>query len=535
MPISVLGFASSTKTPGIYISTVLGGPGTSAGAAPNRVLVIDQMLTANVTGASPAFTVPAGTATVNQPVQVFSPADGRTKAGAGSPAALACAAAFEQDPSATVWLLPLGAGTGTATGAITMTGTPTAAYTIRVWVCGRFVDVAVASGDSVTAIATAIATAINQQTDWPCTAQFASGVVTLTAKVVGLVGSRITFRAQQIYGAATVDAKAGALAATTVGSTLTLSGGTVQGNTYRLTGGTTAPALATALANVASTRFHRIALGQDDATSLAAVQAQVTTMAGVGQMLWQQWIAASSDSYATAVALATARNDALGQIAWHFAADRLPGEIAAQLAAGRLAGDGVVGGAIIGESTDPATNLDGLQLATVPAQTAIADQPLPTQIEAALNNGLTPLVPKGTTGLVTVARSITTRFLDATSNPNYAVIDTEYVTVTHAEGDSLRALLASQLAGAKLGDDAADGSLPQIAGVTTASLVRGMILTQLKTDEQRGRLTQVDAKASLLVVAKDAGTPGRLLAEVPIVPIPNLHQVGVNLRQLNAA
>ena len=37
MTITIPGLASSTKTPSVYLNVILGGPGTSAGAAPADV------------------------------------------------------------------------------------------------------------------------------------------------------------------------------------------------------------------------------------------------------------------------------------------------------------------------------------------------------------------------------------------------------------------------------------------------------------------------------------------------------------------
>lgn len=533
--ISVLGLPTSTKTPGAYLAVILGGPGTSAGAAVNRVLLVGQYIPSNLTGASPAFTVTAGTATANQPVQLASSDDAKTKFGAGSELHLMAKAAFAGDPAAQLWALPLGAGTGQATGVITMTGSPTAALTARIYVCGRTCDVAIASADTVTTIATAIATAINQQTDWPVTAQFAVGVVTLSAKEVCLRGNRITFRAQLISGTSTVDAKAGALAATLSGSTLTLSGGAAVGTTYHLTSGATAESLTTALTNITAMRFHRIALAQDDATSLAAVATAVDAQAAIsGGQLRQQWVACSVDTLANATTLATARNAARGQVAWHYATDVLPGEAAAQLATERLAGDAAAGGVLVGEATDPDANLCGLQLATVPAQAFISDQPTPTQIESALNNGLTPLAPKGLTGLVTVVRSITTRSLDAQSNPNYGVLDTPNVTVTDYVADRMQSEVASKMTGAKLADDDASGAGPKIPGVVTPTSMRSFLLGILKDEEAQGHITAVDAKASLLAVVRNPAVAGRLDAEIPIVPLPIFVVFGGNARQIAA-
>lgn len=533
MAITVQGFPASQKTPGYYFAVILGGPGTSPGTAPNKQLHVGNMIGSALTGASPSFTVAAGTATLNVVYQVFSASQSALLFGAGSELHLMALAAFAEDPAASVWQVAVAQGTGQATGVITATGSVTAAVTARIVVCGRTVDVSINVGDSLTTIATNLATAINQQTNWPVTAQNSAGVVTLSAKHVGLRGSNITFRVFLIAGASSVKATAGALAAALNGLTLTLSGGTAVGGVYKLAGGSTEESLTTALAVVASTRFHRYVLAQQGSTALAAVVAQLNAGALPTSQLLQQAVAASVDTYANAIALTGAQNAPLLQLAWHYNADVSPGEIAAQVAAGRLAGDAAAGGAIVGEASDCAANLDGLRLTAVPAQDSIGDQPLPTQVEAALNNGLTPLVPTAN-GFTAVPRSITTMFKDGAGNPNYAVIDTEFVTVCFYEADLFRASAATQFAGGKLAPDTADGSPVVQPKVFTPRDVRSFFYRILKDEERAAHITSVDAKAPQLAVALDPAAAGRALADVPIVPIANFHQLAVNVRQLAA-
>ena len=531
----VAGFPASQKTPGAYLNVVLGGPGSSSGSAPSKLLLFGNMISSAITGAAPTLSVAAGTAALNVPVQVFSVADARTKFGAGSELVLMVAAALAQNPTANIWCIPTAEGSTASTVVITMTGTPTAAYTIRIAVAGRACDVSVGVSDTVTTIATAIATAINQQTDWPVTAQFSSGVVTVTAKHAGLRGTNIPLRAYMIQGTSTTKVTAAALAGTVSGSVLTLSGGTAIGTShaYHLAGGTTEESLTTPLASVAAVRYHRYVLAQQGATALAAVATQISTMAGVTVGLRQQAVAASVDTYANAIALSGARNAPRLCLAWSYANDLSTGEIAAQVAAGRLGGDSSLGGGVTGEDADPACNLDGLRLATIPAQDVQAASPTPTEIESALNNGLTPLAPLGTSGLMSVPRTITTRFKDDVGNPSYAVIDTQVDTVADYVADTLQSAFAVDFAGLKLAADAADGSAPKVAGVTTPNTARAYIFRKLKDFEGAGILTSVDAKASQLVVVADS-TPGRLLADIPIVPIPPLHQIGGNVRAINS-
>jgi phage tail sheath gpL-like len=537
--INVPGFPASQKTPGIYLAVILGGPGTSAGAAPKKIILLGNMIGSNLTGASPSFTVTAGTAAANVPVQLASSDDAKTKFGAGSELHLMSKRVFAIYPQANLWAVPTSAGTGQATGVITWTGTPTAAYTARVVINGQSCDTAVAASDSVTTIATNVATTINQQTDWPVTAQFSAGVLTISAKQVGLRGNQITFRLFLIQGTTSLKATAGALAQTMSGSTATLSGGTVVGNVYVLSGGSTEEAnLTTSLANIAATKYDRYACAQTGSTLLGAVSTQLTSMAGVTTQLRQQAIAANVLASGTggtgANAVALALNAPRFQLCWHYASDVGSGEIAAAVAAARVIGDSAASGSLVGEATDPAANLDGLGIAGIPAQDAIADQPTPTTIESELNVGVTPLVPSSANpGFVKIPRVITTRWQDGSGNPNFAVIDTSDVTVPDYEADLIQGDAAVTYAGMKLGPDASDGSGPKIPNMTTPNLIRNHFYQILKNEESLGHIINVDAHYADLVVVADSTAVGRVLADIPIVPAPALHQVAGNVRQLS--
>jgi phage tail sheath gpL-like len=158
------------------------------------------------------------------------------------------------------------------------------------------------------------------------------------------------------------------------------------------------------------------------------------------------------------------------------------------------------------------------------------ERPTPTEIENALNNGLTPLA--GTDdGLTTVVRSITTRCL-ASGQPNYSVMDTSVVTVGDHVADDLRADLAAVYAGFKLAADTADGSPPKAANVTTPSLVKSRIGFKLRQYEEQGILTGVEAHLPLLAVTSPSAS--RLAAEIPFEPMPGLHVIGGNVRQVAA-
>lgn len=530
MTITIPGFDTSTKYPGVYLAEVFGGAATSPGDVATKTLIVGNMHGSALTGSTPSFSIAAGTAALVTPYQLFSPDDAKAYFGAGSELHRMAKAFFKVYPTGTLYGLATAQGSTASTGVITMTGTPTAALVARVFVNEDSVDVAIAASDSVTTIATAIATAINQQPDWPCTAQYSAGVVTLTAKHTGLRSANIQFRATLLNATTTAEAVAGSLAATLTGSTLTLSGGTAVSGAYCLTGGTTEETTTAALAAIVATRFHRIVIAQQTSTELARVAAQVDSMAAVGTQLRQQWVAGSTGTYAATVTLADAQQKVRGQIVWSYVNPCGPGEIAAAACAGRLYGDAQAGGSTVGEVSDANANLDGITLAGTKIARSVADRPTRTQMNSALGAGITPLEPTGT-GLLRITRSVTTRSEDDAGNPNYTVLDTSIVTTLDYESDGLEADLAVKRAGKKLAPDASDGSGPTIANVWTPSIIRAAIHQRLKTAEAEGRLIDVDALAPQLTVVRDPDTAGRALASVPMRPTPGLHQIAVAVRQ----
>lgn len=533
MPIQVSGFATSTKTPKIYLAVVLGGGSSSAAAVAHKILLYGNMLEAALSGATPSFSVAAGTASLATVTQVFGPDEADTKFGTGSELALGCRAVFKQYPAANLWCVPV-AKTGTkASVVLTATGSPTAAGTVTVTVNGKTSAVAnVASGDTVTAVATAIATAILQNPQMPVTAQFAAGVCTITAKQDGLRGNQLVVRVVMQTGSQRVETSGTTLAQSLFGLTLTLSGGAASTNVYKLAGGTGQDTLTAALAAVNPTRFHRQAVANIDLTAAQALRDQLNTHAGVTAQQLEQGLAASVDTYANMVTFTTGINAARVQVPWLFNAEASPLEIAAQMAAARLYGDAVTGGSIIGESTDPAANLNGVQLASIPEQYVVADRPTATQVESALNNGGVPLVSSpANPGYVAAVASITSRFLDGLSQPNYSVWKTKVVTSADYVADDLRAKMSAKYAGFKLTNDAAGGAPPKTAKTTTPKLVRGDVFTELKLYEEAGIVENVDANASLLAVQRD-GSLGRLLMEIPLAIIPDFDQAAGNVRPL---
>lgn len=135
-----------------------------------------------------------GTAVVNTPYIVSSTAQAIALFGRGSMLARMHAYFRLSNPVGEVWAIAVAdnAGGVAATGTITVAGPATSAGTINLYIAGQVVQVAVATNDTATAIATNINTAINAALDLPVTSGVASAVVTLTTKWKGPTGNDIT-------------------------------------------------------------------------------------------------------------------------------------------------------------------------------------------------------------------------------------------------------------------------------------------------------------------------------------------------------
>lgn len=530
--IIVPGLSLSTKTPRIYLAVIFGGAGVSAGVAPSRTLLLENKIEADISrtiGATTYLTT-AGVAPLTTVTQVFTESDARVKFGDGSGLQRQASAFLRQYPQGQLFAIPVALAGGGTVGSMTFTfvGAATAAGSVRVYLCGSVLDVAIASGDAVGTMAANVAHAINRDNLNPCYAEVAAGVVTIKSKAKAARANEIPVHATLISGQTEIRIL-------TTGTTLL--GTTVTASAYVLSGGAGADSLTAALAAVTNTRYHRYCVAQNDATNLALVKNQLNTMASATAMKWQQAIACSVASLATASALAfdfvagTGINAERVQLAWHFNSPLISSEVAAYVTAARLNGEGAVGGSLPGEDQDPACNHDGVILPFVLPQYISDDQPEDTEIEAALNNGLTPLAPAGGGGTYLV-RSVTTRCADPISKtPNYAVIDTQIVTVCDNTAEEIAIQGAPIIRGSKLAPDSTDGSGPKIRGVLTPSAWKGFVLGILDGQEKLARIVNVQERKDELQALINPQVRGRLDFDAPCEPIQITHVVGGNVRQ----
>lgn len=541
MSISVpSGYDPNSLTPAIAVGIEL-GVGIKSNVGARAIMLIGNMIStpiARTIGAT-TYTTAAGTATVNQRVDVTSPEDADAKFGDGSGLATMARAAFAQNKRASLYAVPVAEGVAAvkATATLLFAGVITVAGIVRIVAAGRrTAEVAVAAGATAATVATDVAHAINRLTGAPFTATVAAATVTIAAKQGGPRGNNLTIRCEYTATGGTVALNGGAAA--------TLVSGRFGAGTA--TPGSVADDLTAALAAIANGQYF-FAVEHDDATNLAALRAHINTYVAITERKRQQAVAAfTSLSVANAIARAQGLNAArimpvyyrdasAGGVVDPFAPTT--GELAAQAAVGRLYGDGAVGGGlgrVKGELAYPAANLNGLLLASTKSQELQAAQLIGTEIEQLLQGGVSPVVasPRNP-GLCEIVRCITSYSLDGAGAPTAAVKSTAKVTVADYSAERIEARVASEFPNKNLAPEPSNPSqAPPHEDIVYPSMVRGAIISELYALEREGLLANVAANESSVIVEVHSSNPELLVGSVPIDVVDHLNATAIKLAQV---
>lgn len=221
----------------------------------------------------------AGAGTANALVRVSSPDQAKALGGRGSQFAGQFEAWFKNNLFDETWGITVaepGAGTA-ATNSMEVSGPATASGVISLYIAGRRVQIGVTVGDSKSAIATAIAAAVNANLDLPVAAAVVDDedddTVALTCKWKGLDGNGIDVRLNYL----------GALGGETLPSGVTLA-------ITPMAGGTGVPDLTGALASLGDQEFDTVVIAWTDSTTLNAVDAEWNHAGDVGRWSWLRQI-----------------------------------------------------------------------------------------------------------------------------------------------------------------------------------------------------------------------------------------------------
>ena len=266
---------SALRLPGGYIEI----DGSQAGLNSDlpMVLLVGQKL-------------PTGTAAAGEVVLISSPQDAKNKAGEGSMLAQMAARYRKVDSTFDIYMLPYAdnpAGVA-ATGAIIVTSPATANGTLALYIAQRAVTVGISIGQTAAQIASAIALAITEAgLDIPLTAVGTDGAVALTARHKGTCGNAIDLRLN-FYDEST---PAG------LGITLTA-----------MSGGTGDPAPGDLASMIGQRWFRYVALGINDAATLAAWHTESQRRYGVPVQAGFRAFTAFRGDYAAAASFGETKN-----------------------------------------------------------------------------------------------------------------------------------------------------------------------------------------------------------------------------------
>jgi len=242
MPVTFNSVPTTAAASKVYVEIEAVNRGGGTPLLQHRVLVIGQYNS----GKSPTDGVPQ---------LILNRADAWNRYGRGSMLAAMIERVQDSKGGVEVYALPLaddGDSGVAATGEFEVSGTASATGVLALYVAGRRVEVAVASGDSASDVGDAIESAINADLDLPVTASNSSGTVTLTARWAGEAGNQIDLDSNRLDSDEVP-----------AGITLTVTA---------MSSGASNPAIDTALGNIGDTWFTEIACPYLDTTSIGALE-----------------------------------------------------------------------------------------------------------------------------------------------------------------------------------------------------------------------------------------------------------------------
>lgn len=298
-----------------------------------------------------------------------------------------------------VWCLPVpdpGAGAA-ATATIVISGSATANGTVSAYIGGHLIPTAVTSGQSSTAIATAVAAAINA-TILPVTATAATGTVTLTSKHKLIAMNQLSLMLNYLG---------------TTGGEATPAGLTISVTAF--TGGTGVPVLTGVAAALGVMDFDFVISGYNDATSLTAMTAVMSDISGRWSYLNQLYggvFTADVDTFSNLLTLGGTMNDQHTVIWGAYGSPTPYWKVAAAATAACVP-------SIVGQPNLP------LQTLAVPGVLAppVADLPSISTQQSELTTGIA-LLNWDRTGTCRIVRAVTTYQTNA-----YGVADQTYLDV----------------------------------------------------------------------------------------------------------
>lgn len=436
-----------------------------------RSLLIGQMLA-------------AGTATADTPIQVSSADQAKSLFGVGSMLARMVETYRLGDAFTELWCLPVVEPSGgvAATGTIAVAGTATVAGTLALYIAGQKVTVAVASGDTATAVGDAIVAAIAAATSLPVSASNSTGTVTLTSKWKGLTGNDIDIRLNY----------RGPLGGEALppGVTLTITA---------MANGTSAPALTNGIAAMGDEPYDFVGHPFPDSATLDALKTEFGDVTGRwawNRRLYGHCFTAAAGTVSELTTLGNSRNDPHHSIMGLSATPTPPWEVAAAFVATSAP-------ALI---NDPARPLQTLTLSGVLAP-AIDDRQTLSERNVLLYDGIS-VVMISSDSTVRVARAITTYQKNTFDVVDDAWLDVNTPATLWTVLRRMERRMTSKFPRHKLANDGTRFGPGQ--AVVTPKIIRAEIVALYRDLEFEGLVENVDAFIQNLIVERNVTDPNRV-------------------------
>lgn len=387
-----------------------------------------------------------------------------------------------------LWACPQGDGNTRSKGLITVTGPATSGGSIHLMIAGDKVSVAVDSGDTADAIATAVKAAINENPFLPVYATALAGVVTVWAKSIGLDGNFIDMR---------VNYNNGEVTAPGVGVTITAIGAEQASSAN--------PSLSSAIAAMGDERFDYIITPYTDNTNMGLLEVELDRR--FGPMVQIEGIAFSAvkDTYSNLATWAddNQRNSQHMNVFGYDDSPASPSEWAA-----------VYGANVSYEANiDPARPFQTLPLRGIlPPLADSAARLTREERNILLWNGLsTWKVDAG--GNVVIERSITNYRKGPVGTPDPSYLDTNTLTTLMYVRYQFRSRMELRFSRHKLVDD--DSIIAPGQAVVRPKDIKAETIALCTLLANQGIIEDLATLKKELVVERDANDPNRVNLMLP--------------------
>jgi phage tail sheath gpL-like len=468
MSISFNAIPINIRTPGQYIEFDNSRAVQGLPVERHKILVIGQRLT---TGA-----VAAGV-----PTRILSAAQAEASFGRGAMLTAMLAALKGANSYTECWAVALddnGAGVA-ATSTVTLSGSPTESGTLNLYVGGQVVQIAVASGATAAALATALGAAVNADTTLPVTAGVAGAVVTLSSRHKGEVGNTIDVRTNYFSGERTPKGLTVAIAA--------------------MSSGTGNPDVQAAITAIGDEQYNTIAVPYTDASNLGKIEALLALRWGPLVQKEGQAFAAVAGTLSAATTLGATSNSPHLSI----------------MGAGKSPTPPYVWAAVVAGvdafEPDPARPRQTLRLPGV-LPPAIADRWTRDERNLALFDGVsTALVDAG--GSVLIERLITTYQTNAYGVDDTSYLDIETMRTLAYLRFTVRTRIATKFPRHKLANDGTQYGPGQ--AIVTPNVIRAELVALFMDWMDAGLAEGLEQFKRDLLVQRSSTDPNRVDAVIP--------------------